>query len=103
MKGALYEVVWPLGKSIGVRLARRSPISDLQGKTICELSDWLFRTEEVFPIVEELLLKQYPDIRFVDYTAFGNTHGPKESEVIAALPDMLRQYGCDAVISGIGA
>ena len=34
MKGALYEVVWPLGKSISVRLAQRSPISDLQGKMV---------------------------------------------------------------------
>ena len=103
MKGAVYEVVWPLGKSTGGRAAQRSSVSDLRDKTICELSDWLFRTEEVFPIVEELLLRQYPDIKFVSYTAFGNTHGPEESEVVAALPDMLRQYGCDAVISGIGA
>lgn len=46
-----YEVVWPLGKSVydRVRLASRAP--DLRGKTICELWDWRFRGEEVFPIL----------------------------------------------------
>lgn len=99
----VYEVVWPLGKSVyeTLRLARRAP--DLRGKTICELWDWLFKGDEVFPIIRESLLKRYPDIEFVDYTVFGNTHGPKEREVMAAVPDLLHKHGCDAVISAVGA
>ncbi|MFH1484521.1 MAG: hypothetical protein ABIH46_00475 [Chloroflexota bacterium] len=103
MKEPVYEVVWPLGKSAyeTLPLAHRAP--DLSGKTVCELWDWVFRGEEIFPIVRELLSQRYPGIRFVDYAAFGNTHGPKERQVIAALPELIEKHGCDAVISGVGA
>lgn len=98
-----YETVWPLGRLAYevAPVADRTP--DLSGKTICELSDWLFRGEEIFPLIRDSLQKRYPGISFIDYTSFGNTHGPKEAEVITALPELLRQGGCDAVISGVGA
>jgi hypothetical protein len=99
-----YEVVWPLGKSAyREALPTRGQISDLSGKTICELWDGLFRGEELFPILREALPKRYPGIKFVDYTAFGNTHGPNEAEVIANLPDLLHKHRCDVVISAMGA
>lgn len=99
----VYEVVWPLGKSVyePMHLARRAP--DLEGKTVCELWDWAFRGDEIFPIVRELLSKRYPSIKFVDYNVFGDTHGPKERGVIASLPELLRKHRCDAVISSVGA
>ncbi|MBI2906645.1 MAG: hypothetical protein HYX92_03195 [Chloroflexi bacterium] len=98
-----YEVVWPLGKSVyeTIPLAARAP--NLDGKTVCELWDWRFRGREVFPIIRESLLKHYPGIKIIDYDSFGNTHGPNERDVVRAIPDQLRQRGCDAVISGIGA
>ena len=102
MREPRHEVVWPLGKLAYQTLSLAPRVSDLRGKTICELSDWLFKVEEVFPIIRESLQKQYPSIKFVDYTMFGNTHGPKESEVITALPKLLRKHRCDVVISGVG-
>lgn len=103
MREPLYRVVWPLGK-----LAYQTPplaprLSDLKGKTLGELSDYRFRAEEIFPMIRELLRKRYPGIKFVEYSVFGNTHSPKEEEVIAALPDLLYKHGCNTVISGIGA
>ncbi|MFC1965325.1 hypothetical protein ACFLWI_00005 [Chloroflexota bacterium] len=103
MKELKYEVVWPLGKLAGPILPSRPGLNDLKGKTICELSDYNFRAWEVFPIVRESLQKRYPSIKFVDYSVFGNLHGPKERELVAALPGLLREQGCDAVISGVGA
>ena len=103
MREPRYEVVWPLGKLNYQTLSLAPRVLDLRGKTICELSDWLFRVEEVFPIIRELLQKQYSGIKFVGYTTFGNTHGPKESEVLAALPELLRKHRCDVVISGVGS
>ena len=102
MREPEYKVVWPLGKLAYQMLSLGPRLSDLKGKTICELSDWMFRAEEVFPIIRELLLRRYPGIKFVNYSVFGNTHGPKEAEVIAALPDRLHKHGYDAVISGVG-
>jgi ABC-type amino acid transport substrate-binding protein len=77
-------------------------ISDLNGKTICEVSDYGFRSEEIFPVIRESLKKIYPDIKFVEYTNFPNTHASDEVQVIKSLPELLKAKGCDAVISGVG-
>ena len=102
MRESAYEVVWPLGKLVYEVVTSAPRISDFRGKTICALWDWLFKGEDIFPMIKELLQKRYPGIKFVDYTAFGNTHGGKQAEVVAALPDRLSEQGCDAIISGIG-
>ncbi len=102
MKNLGYEAVWPCGKRVTetARFAQR--LDTLAGKTIGELWDWLFRGDEIFPMIEKELAKRYPGIKFVSYKVFGSTHGGKEAEVLASLPDKLKQYGCDAVISGVG-
>src|SRR5512139_3429449 len=97
-----YEVVWPLGKIISEKVTLAPRIADLSGKTICELSDYGFRAEEIFPLIRASLSERYPGIKFIEYETFGNTHGPQEAEIIATLADRLRQCGCDAVISGVG-
>ena len=102
MRESAYEVVWPLGKLAYKAVDSTSRVSDFSGKTICELCDWLFRGEVIFPMLRELLRKRYPGVKFVDYTVFGNIHGGKQAEVTAALPDLLAKHGCDAVISGVG-
>jgi hypothetical protein len=56
----------------------------------------------MFPVIEKELAKRYPGIKFVGYDVFGCTHGPEEREVLAALPDKIRENKCDAVISGVG-
>jgi hypothetical protein len=100
---AEYEVVWPLGRAVreSIRLAPRLP--DLAGKTICELSHFSYRGDEVFPAVEDALKKRYPDIKFVDYKVFGNFRHPPELESNPGLRDLLLKHNCDAVIAGMGA
>ena len=97
-----YKVVWPLGKSDYSTFAVRARPADLNGKTVCELSDFGFRAEEIFPIIRESLKKRYAGIKFVEYSTFGNIHGSNEAEVIANLPHQLKKHGCDVVISGVG-
>lgn len=98
-----YAVVWPLGKTVVDSVAGTSPVTDLRGKTVCELWDMLFKGDEMFSIVRRRLMERYADVKFVDFSVFGNTHGPKEKDVIAALPRLLREHGCGVVISGVGA
>ena len=102
MKDSGYEVVWPRGKRTmeSVRFAKR--LDTLSGKTVCELWDWKFRGDEMFPVIEKELAKRYPGIKFVSYEKFGCIHYEGEREVLAALPDKLKQYKCDAAISGVG-
>jgi len=103
MKEPVYKVVWPLGK-IGYDIKPLAPrISDLKGKTVGELWNHMFRGDEIFSEIRRLMQERYPDIQFLDHTHFGNTHGQNELEVVAALPQKLREHGCDAVLSSVGA
>jgi hypothetical protein len=102
MKERVFEAVWPCGERVAkvTRLAHR--LDTLRGKTVCQLWDNLFRGDRIFPILEEELLKLYPGIKFVNYNVFGSTHGGEEKKVITSLPSMLKEKGCDAVISAVG-
>ena len=96
-------VLTPLGTPPPIKLKTMAPRLDtLEGKTVCELWDWIFRGDEIFPMIENELAKRYPGIKFVSYDVMGNIHGGEEAKVIAALRDKLTQNKCDAVISGLG-
>ena len=98
-----YEVVWPLGRSHWDTRGLHARVPDLRGKVIGEVWDHVFRGEAIFPIVREVMSRMYPGIRFVEYEKLGDTHGPRQKEVLAKLPDLLGEYQVDAVISGVGA
>ncbi len=98
-----FEVLWPLGKK-AVRVKQGAArLPDLSGKTVGELWDYLFKGEEIFPLIRRALERRYPGIRFVEYETLGTIHGRDEAELAATLPDQLRKHGCDAVISAVGA
>ena len=97
-----YAVVWP-------RSPKRAELTDLavrletlEDKTVAFLWDYLFRGDEIFPLLQKELSERYEGIQFVGYDEFGTTHGEGEAELMAALPDRLRELGVDAVISGMG-
>src|SRR4051812_36331188 len=97
-----YDVVWPLGKQLDDSVPLPSRLPDLNGKVIGELWDWLYHGDRLFPLVREELQKRYPGVRFVEYSTFGNIHGPDERQIVAGLPDTLHEFGVDAVITGVG-
>ncbi len=98
-----YDVVWPLGKTASEMGKLATRLSGLNGKTVCEVYGAIFKSELIFPSLREALRERYPDIKFVDYTNFGNIiHSPNEKELLAGLPDLLRKHGCDAVVAGVG-
>ena len=96
-----YEALWPRAP----RQAKARPLAKrldtLNGKTVAQIWDFLFRGDEVFAHLEEALKKQDPDVKFVSWKDFGSTHGADEKEVLAALPAKFRELGVDAVISGM--
>ena len=99
----LFEVVWPLGKEVSKPADIAASISDLNGKTVCELWDWLYRGDLMYQTLNEELRKKYPGIKIIDHKTMGNIHGDNEREYVETLPALLRQHGCDAVITAIGA
>jgi hypothetical protein len=99
----LYEAVWPLGKSHWDKRDLNPGIGDLNGKTIAEVWDRVFRGEEIFPAIRDAVRSKFPGARFVEYDTFGDTHGVNQKQVLADLPELLRRHEVDAVISGVGA
>lgn len=106
LENGQYEVVWPRGAKVlqSMPYARRP--DTLEGKTVCELWNWLFWGEKIFPMIEKEMTKRYPGVKFVNYGTFGATVGGAEAgderKAIAGLPEKLRQAKCDVVISGVG-
>jgi hypothetical protein len=97
-----YQVVWPRGQKLGDRAEPAKRLENLNGKTVAELWDFVFRGDEIFPVIESELSARFANIKFLGPGRFGNTHGSDERQVLAALPDKLRELGVDAVISGMG-
>jgi hypothetical protein len=63
----------------------------------------MFRGEELFPVLERELTARFPGVELVGYDAFGNVHGPEESQVVGRIPSVIAARGVDAVVAGIGA
>lgn len=96
-----YEACWPRSprQQLTRELAHR--LDTLEGKTVAQLWDELFKGDIVFQLLEEGLKQRYPGIRFVSWREFGSTHGGNERSVLAALPQRLKDLGVDAVVSGM--
>ncbi|MGA2462980.1 MAG: hypothetical protein ABSH06_01325 [Thermodesulfobacteriota bacterium] len=98
----MYKALWPRGRKTLdiVPLARR--LDTLEGKTICELWDGLFRGDEIFLMLEELISEQYSGVTFVRWTQLprDGDHGFPDWK---AHPNLLTEKGCDCVIVATGA
>ncbi len=95
------RVLWPRGKKTVEVMGLAKRLGSLEGKTIGELWDDLFRGDEIFPMLEAQLRQRFPGVKFVGYKTFGSTHGRDERRVIAELGEQLRRHEVDAVISGM--
>ena len=100
--GGAYPVVWPRGPKVGSISPLAERPASLDGKKIAFIWDYLFRGDEIFPMLASELSARYPGVEFVGHEAFGSTHGDEEHEIVAALPEKLREMEVDAVISGMG-
>jgi hypothetical protein len=96
-----YEAHWPRSPRQQLMRELAPRLDSLEGKTVAQLWDELFKGDVVFDLLEEGLKQRYPGIRFVSWREFGSTHGGNEREVLAKLPERLRELGVDAVVSGM--
>lgn len=97
-----YDVVWPRSPLAAARrpLAPRLT-GGLAGRRIGFMWDYLFRGEELFPALAEVLQAHGAEV--VGYDAFGNLHGPREAQLVGEIPAVIAARGIDAVVSGVGA
>ena len=91
------EVFNPTGsvrKSNSFSHARR--LTDLNGKTIGEISNRLWEADRIFPVIRESLKQRFPDIKFVPYTEFlSGSAGIIDAENMG---ELALSKGCDAAI-----
>jgi len=97
-----YGVLWPGGERRIGNSAIASRPSTLGGKRVALLWDYLFKGDEVFTHLQTYIRERFPDVEFIHWDEFGNTHGPNERAVVAALPQRLREMRIDVAISGMG-
>ena len=103
-----FEVVWPLGRQTRATSAptntappRPRAALDLNSATVAFLWTYNRKGDRMYDIMKGVLRGEYPDIQFVDYDTFGNIHGASEREVVAAIPQLLKQHKADVAVIGV--
>lgn len=96
------QAVWPCS-SVAVEPRALAPrLSTLDGATIGFVWDYMFRGDELFEAIERELSTRYAGLTVVNWSEFGNTHGPDEASVVRDLPTQLAKHQVNAVISAVG-
>ncbi len=93
------EVVWPSGRRAQQAQPLAPRLDTIEGKTIGGVCCSRFYFEETWPLVQQLLRAKYSGVNFVPWEEFGPFYGQEEAMLLEALPDKLREFGCDAVIA----
>ena len=102
-----FEVVWPLGRRapvaqpVGGSLPRPTGPLDLNSARVAFVWTYARKGDQMYEMMRGILRGEYPDISFVDHDVFGNIHGATETEVVAALPQLLKQHKADVAVIGI--
>jgi len=99
---ARYDVVWPRSPRGVQQRQSADRLDTLAGKRVAFLWDYLFRGDELFPVLADQLTERFEGVEIVDYAEFGNLHGADEKQRVGRLPDELRSRHVDAVVSGMG-
>ncbi len=92
----LLEVFDPSGATEVTRL-HASRLDDLNGKRIALLSDDMWQSHRMLPLIKERLEARYPDITVIPETAFPMGSSAIDDDVTA---DLMVERGVDGVIVG---
>ena len=103
----ILEVVSPLGRA-AVSLARSAPrLPDLNGRTIGEFWNGVFKGDQTFPAIRRLLEQRFTRLKIIPFTEFPHAPGSddpaQQRERARKMAALAGEKGCDAVISGNGA
>ncbi len=101
------SVVSPVGlEAVELKRAARR-LDGLNGKTIGEIWNGVFKGDMTFPLIRKLLTQRYPRLNIIPYTEFphlpGNDHPTQQWERARHIAALAKEKGCDALISGNGA
>ena len=98
-----FAVVSPDGEPKVKPESNAPSISDLRGRTICQVWNAGFRADQVFLKLTELLEKRFPDIKVIPWTELPTTSPRYDvGKTLSDLREAYLQKGCDAVITASG-
>ena len=96
-----YKVLTPVNKATTETASLAPPIPDLSGKTICAMRH-TFRADETFAMLEALFREKYNNITFIPNTEMPDSTSASPEEA-AQLARVLKEKGCDVLLTGNGA
>lgn len=97
-----FEVLSP-GGPLGVDVSPAAPRLDtLVGKKIAFVWDYVFRGDDMFPVIEQTLRQKFDGMTFVAHDAIGSIFGGDEEAVLEELPAKLQALGVDGAVCGVG-
>jgi hypothetical protein len=97
-----YEVLSPSGPMGVPQVATAPRPSSITGKKIALVWNYVFRGNEIFPVIESALKEKFGEVEFVSYDNFGSVMGGDEEAVLDDLPGKLADLGVTGVITGVG-
>ena len=102
-----FEVVSPLGLEAVEQAGAAPRLATLDGKTLGEFWNGVFKGDQTFPVIRRLLQEKFPRLKVIPYTEFphgrGSDHPAHQRELALRMAALAREKRCDAVISGNGA
>ena len=103
----VYSVVSPLGDPVVKMITMAPRLDTLAGKTVCMVWNEAFKADVTLPAIGESLKEKYADITVIPHTeiyaalqAAARENPSAEDEAI--LQAVLKEKGCEALISGNG-
>ena len=75
-------------------------LDTLEGKTICEVSNNQWQAHRTFPLIRELLQKQFPTVKIIPYTEFPTGTSEIDGDEVA---NLVKEKGGQAAIVGNAA
>jgi hypothetical protein len=72
-------------------------LADLNGKTICEITNGSWEADRTFPRIRQLLQRQFPTAKLVPFEQFPVLDTKVD---IPGLEDAVKKAGCQAAIVG---
>jgi hypothetical protein len=100
-------VVSPAGLDAVKRSGSSPRLESFSDKTIGEIWNGVFKGDQTFPMIRELLKKKFPSVKIIPYTEFphntGTDNPTQQRENARRVAAMAKEKGCHAVITGMGA
>lgn len=102
-----FEVLSPAGGETIKRKTVARSLDGFEGKTICEVWNGVYKGNDTFPALRELLKQKYPGVKVIPYTEFPSNYGgetlTEQRAAAQRIALMAKEKGGDALISGNGA